>query len=150
MVIKPGLDPPWRTGHVQPDHSHYPHEQKSVWLGVRILASLSLFADIPGPPPPPPHHPNQRLPPPGMGAEHPPWGGGQHPDFAAPPPGFNGHSPHVRQRHHPVQEDPCLVPNVPYFDLPAGLMAPLVKVSPVMWFQSDPAVCCVSSVEMLI
>uniref|UniRef100_H2T131 Calcium homeostasis endoplasmic reticulum protein n=1 Tax=Takifugu rubripes TaxID=31033 RepID=H2T131_TAKRU len=69
------------------------------------------------------------LPPPGMGAEHPPWGGGQHSEFPAPPPpGFNGHSPHVRQRHHPVQEDPCLVPNVPYFDLPAGLMAPLVKL----------------------
>lgn len=70
-----------------------------------------------------------------MGAEHPPWGGGQHSDFAAPPPGFNGHSPHVRQRHHPVQEDPCLVPNVPYFDLPAGLMAPLVKVSPTVNFR---------------
>lgn len=26
-------------------------------------------------------------------------------------------------------DDPSLVPNVPYFDLPAGLMAPLVKVS---------------------
>lgn len=90
------------------------------------------LADIPGPPPPPPphHHANQRLPPPSMPAEHPPWGGGQHPEFAPPPHGFNGHSPHVRQRQHPpVQDDPSLVPNVPYFDLPAGLMAPLVKVS---------------------
>lgn len=87
--------------------------------------------DMPGPPPPPPHHhPNQRLPPPGMGADHPPWGGGsQHPDFGPPPHGFNGHSPHIRHRQHPVQDDPSLVPNVPYFDLPAGLMAPLVKVS---------------------
>lgn len=81
------------------------------------------------PGPPPHHHSNQRLPPPGMGAEHPPWGGGQHPDFGPPPHGFNGHSPHVRHRQHPVQDDPSLVPNVPYFDLPAGLMAPLVKVS---------------------
>lgn len=66
-----------------------------------------------------------------MGADHPPWGGGggQHPDFGPPPHGFNGHSPHVRHRQHPVQDDPSLVPNVPYFDLPAGLMAPLVKVS---------------------
>lgn len=83
--------------------------------------------DMPGPPPH--HHPNQRPPPPGMGAEHPPWGGGQHPDFGPPPHGFNGHSPHMRHRQHPVQDDPSLVPNVPYFDLPAGLMAPLVKVS---------------------
>lgn len=35
----------------------------------------------------------------------------------------------MRHRQHPVQDDPSLVPNVPYFDLPAGLMAPLVKVS---------------------
>lgn len=85
------------------------------------------LSDMPGPPPH--HHPNQRLPPPGMGADHPTWGGGQHPDFGPPPHGFNGHSPHMRHRQHPVQDDPSLVPNVPYFDLPAGLMAPLVKVS---------------------
>lgn len=35
----------------------------------------------------------------------------------------------MRHRQPPVQDDPSLVPNVPYFDLPAGLMAPLVKVS---------------------
>lgn len=29
---------------------------------------------------------------------------------------------------HINHDDPSLVPNVPYFDLPAGLMAPLVKV----------------------
>lgn len=29
---------------------------------------------------------------------------------------------------HVNHDDPSLVPNVPYFDLPAGLMAPLVKV----------------------
>lgn len=82
--------------------------------------------DIPGPPPH--HHPNQRLPPSGIGADRPPWSGGQHPDFGPSPHGFNGHSPHVRHRQHPVQDDPSLVPNVPYFDLPAGLMAPLVKL----------------------
>ena len=100
---------------------------------------FTCLPDIPGPPPPH-HHPNQRLPPPGMPAEHPPWGGGgggQHQDFGPPPHGFNGHSPHVRHRQTPVQDDPSLVPNVPYFDLPAGLMAPLVKVSHLllMWSQ---------------
>ncbi|XP_044216736.1 calcium homeostasis endoplasmic reticulum protein isoform X2 [Thunnus albacares] len=95
--------------------------------------------DMPGPPPPPPHHhPNQRLPPPGMGADHPPWGGSQHPDFGPPPHGFNGHSPHIRHRQHPVQDDPSLVPNVPYFDLPAGLMAPLVKLEDCDYKPLDP------------
>ncbi|CAJ1060157.1 calcium homeostasis endoplasmic reticulum protein isoform X2 [Xyrichtys novacula] len=92
--------------------------------------------DMPGPPPH--HHPNQRLPPPGMGAEHPPWGGGQHPEFGPPPHGFNGHSPHMRHRQHPVQDDPSLVPNVPYFDLPAGLMAPLVKLEDYDYKPLDP------------
>lgn len=79
---------------------------------------------------PPHHHPNQRIPPPGM-SEHPPWGSNQHPDFGPPPHGFNGQSHHMRRQNpsHVNQDDPSLVPNVPYFDLPAGLMAPLVKVS---------------------
>ncbi|XP_075997724.1 calcium homeostasis endoplasmic reticulum protein [Genypterus blacodes] len=88
--------------------------------------------------PPSHHHPNQRLPPPGMGAEHPPWGGAQHPDFGPPPHGFNGHSPHMRHRQHPVHDDPSLVPNVPYFDLPAGLMAPLVKLEDCDYKPLDP------------
>ncbi|CAN9500862.1 unnamed protein product [Ophioblennius macclurei] len=96
--------------------------------------------DLPGGPPPPPHHhhPNQRLPPPVMGGEHPPWGGGPPPPPPPPPHGFNGHSPHVRQRPPPVQEDPSLVPNVPYFDLPAGLMAPLVQLEDCDYKALDP------------
>uniref|UniRef100_A0A672FDX9 Calcium homeostasis endoplasmic reticulum protein n=1 Tax=Salarias fasciatus TaxID=181472 RepID=A0A672FDX9_SALFA len=96
--------------------------------------------DFPGGPPPPPHHhhPNQRLPPPGMGGDHPPWGGGPPPPPPPPPHGFNGHSPHVRQRPPPAQEDPSLVPNVPYFDLPAGLMAPLVQLEDSDYKALDP------------
>uniref|UniRef100_A0A3P9M8E0 Calcium homeostasis endoplasmic reticulum protein n=1 Tax=Oryzias latipes TaxID=8090 RepID=A0A3P9M8E0_ORYLA len=93
--------------------------------------------EMPGPPPPP-HHPSPRLPPPGMAAEHPPWAGGQHPEFGPTQHGFNGHSPHVRQRQPPVQDDPSLVPNVPYFDLPAGLMAPLVKLEDSDYKPLDP------------
>lgn len=79
---------------------------------------------------PPHHHPGHRLPHPGI-SEHPPWGGPQHPDFGPPPHGFNGQPPHMRRQGppHMNHDDPSLVPNVPYFDLPAGLMAPLVKVS---------------------
>uniref|UniRef100_A0A668AGX3 Calcium homeostasis endoplasmic reticulum protein n=1 Tax=Myripristis murdjan TaxID=586833 RepID=A0A668AGX3_9TELE len=88
--------------------------------------------------PPPHHHPNQRLPPPGMGADHPPWGAGQHPEFGPPPHGFNGQSPHMRHRQPPAHDDPSLVPNVPYFDLPAGLMAPLVKLEDHDYKPLDP------------
>lgn len=78
---------------------------------------------------PPHHHPGHRMPHPGIN-EHPPWGGPQHPDFGPPPHGFNGQPPHMRRQGPPHinHDDPSLVPNVPYFDLPAGLMAPLVKV----------------------
>lgn len=41
------------------------------------------------------------------------------PDFSKPPPGFV-------QKTEPLLED--LVPTQPYYDLPAGLMVPLVKV----------------------
>lgn len=80
---------------------------------------------------PPHHHPGHRMPHPGIN-EHPPWAGPQHPDFGPPPHGFNGQPPHMRRQGPPHinHDDPSLVPNVPYFDLPAGLMAPLVKVRP--------------------
>uniref|UniRef100_A0A8C2GXR8 Calcium homeostasis endoplasmic reticulum protein n=1 Tax=Cyprinus carpio TaxID=7962 RepID=A0A8C2GXR8_CYPCA len=89
--------------------------------------------------PPPHHHPNQRIPPPGI-ADPPPWGGNQHPDFGPPPHGFNGQAPHMRRQTpaHVSQDDPSLVPNVPYFDLPAGLMAPLVKLEDHDYKPLDP------------
>lgn len=43
------------------------------------------------------------------------------PDFSKPPPGFTPKQPEV------FMED--LMPTAPYYDLPAGLMVPLVKVS---------------------
>ena len=43
------------------------------------------------------------------------------PDFSRPPPGFPMMPP-------PVVNEADLMPSVPYFELPAGLMAPLVKV----------------------
>uniref|UniRef100_A0A8B9RMG6 Calcium homeostasis endoplasmic reticulum protein n=1 Tax=Astyanax mexicanus TaxID=7994 RepID=A0A8B9RMG6_ASTMX len=95
--------------------------------------------DFPGEMGPPHHHPNQRIPPPAM-SEHPPWGSNQHPDFGPPPHGFNGQSPHMRRQtpSHVNQDDPSLVPNVPYFDLPAGLMAPLVKLEDHDYKPLDP------------
>uniref|UniRef100_A0A7N6A499 Calcium homeostasis endoplasmic reticulum protein n=1 Tax=Anabas testudineus TaxID=64144 RepID=A0A7N6A499_ANATE len=112
------------------------HYDRPPYTPHRFDYAQGEYPDMPGPPPH--HHPNQRLPPPGMGADHPPWGGGQHPDFGPPPHGFNGHSPHMRHRQHPVQDDPSLVPNVPYFDLPAGLMAPLVKLEDYDYKPLDP------------
>ncbi|XP_041086582.1 calcium homeostasis endoplasmic reticulum protein-like isoform X1 [Polyodon spathula] len=96
--------------------------------------------DFPGELGPPHHHPGHRIPPPGIG-EHPPWGGPTHPDFGGPPPhGFNGQPPHMRRQGpaHVNHDDPSLVPNVPYFDLPAGLMAPLVKLEDHDYKSLDP------------
>uniref|UniRef100_A0A7N8XZV9 Calcium homeostasis endoplasmic reticulum protein n=1 Tax=Mastacembelus armatus TaxID=205130 RepID=A0A7N8XZV9_9TELE len=122
---------------MQDDFPHRHHYDRPPYTPHRFdYAQGEYPGDIPGPPPH--HHPNQRLPPPGIGADHPPWGGGQHPDFGPPPHGFNGHSPHMRHRQHPVQDDPSLVPNVPYFDLPAGLMAPLVKLEDCDYKPLDP------------
>ncbi|XP_034972880.2 calcium homeostasis endoplasmic reticulum protein [Zootoca vivipara] len=88
---------------------------------------------------PPHHHPGHRMPHPGI-SEHPPWGGPQHPDFGPPPHGFNGQPPHMRRQGppHVNHDDPSLVPNVPYFDLPAGLMAPLVKLEDHDYKPLDP------------
>lgn len=47
-------------------------------------------------------------------------GGFPMPDFSKPPPGFGPPPGHL--------QDFDLTPSVPYYELPAGLMAPLVKV----------------------
>ncbi|KAM4710088.1 calcium homeostasis endoplasmic reticulum protein isoform 2-T2 [Discoglossus pictus] len=87
----------------------------------------------------PPHHQGHRMPHPNM-SEHPPWGGPQHQEFGPPPHGFNGQPPHMRRQGppHVNHDDPSLVPNVPYFDLPAGLMAPLVKLEDHEYKPLDP------------
>lgn len=49
-------------------------------------------------------------------------------DFSKPPPGF------------PVEEQKeNLVPTVPYYELPAGLMAPLVKIEDHKYMPLDPS-----------
>lgn len=59
-----------------------------------------------------------------------PWGpppmpGMPLPDFSKPPPGF----PSPGGPHGPLP-DIDLTPAVPYYELPAGLIAPLIKVCP--------------------
>ncbi|XP_018095302.1 calcium homeostasis endoplasmic reticulum protein S homeolog isoform X1 [Xenopus laevis] len=95
--------------------------------------------DFPADMGPPHHHQGHRMPHSNM-SEHPPWGGPQHPDFVPPPHGFNGQPPHMRRQGPPHinHDDPSLVPNVPYFDLPAGLMAPLVKLEDHEYKHLDP------------
>lgn len=120
--------------------------------------SQSNNTSIPPPPNPPPLPQNQfstqppptaenfmppidpSVPPPNMAPQQPPPNGmdgipfnqpppgffptpGVFPDFSKPPPGFPP-PPAVPQ---PELED--LTPSVPYYDLPAGLMVPLIKVS---------------------
>lgn len=50
------------------------------------------------------------------------------PDFSRPPPGFPLPPPSIPQHQPPPEPVDDLVPSVPYFDLPAGLMVPLIKV----------------------
>ena len=60
----------------------------------------------------------------GQGA---PGGGGLPlPDFSKPPPGFP--PPGLAPRGGLPQGESELTPSVPYYDLPGGLIAPLVKV----------------------
>ncbi|KAG8454867.1 hypothetical protein GDO86_001187 [Hymenochirus boettgeri] len=95
--------------------------------------------DFPAEMGPPHHHQGHRMPHPNIN-EHPPWGGPQHQEFGPPPHGFNGQPPHMRRQGPPHinHDDPSLVPNVPYFDLPAGLMAPLVKLEDHEYKPLDP------------
>ncbi|XP_022087763.1 calcium homeostasis endoplasmic reticulum protein-like [Acanthaster planci] len=95
----------------------------------------------PGMPPPmpmlhPPNHPRGPIPP--------------MPDFSKPPPGFNefpqdfppDFNPNVLPPDMEIMpldpNDPSLMPEVPYFDLPAGLMAPLVKLEDTEYEPLDP------------
>ena len=83
---------------------------------------------------PQPSGPGVHLPP----TNHPPLGF-QFPDLSKPPPGFPppggpatprpapNSQPNVPPAAAPPPPEPAK-PTVPYYDLPAGLMAPLVKV----------------------
>lgn len=106
-----------------------------------------------GPPPhgggPPPHDLNFSQPPPGWngppntGPGGPP--GGEPfthlplPDFSRPPPGFG---PPPQQQPPPLMaQEICLedlMPSMPYFELPAGLMVPLIKLEDCEYKLLDP------------
>ncbi|XP_071799531.1 calcium homeostasis endoplasmic reticulum protein-like isoform X2 [Asterias amurensis] len=91
------------------------------------------------PPPQPGMPPLHMMPPPNAHGALPPM-----PDFSKPPPGFMDFPPDFN-RPPPDMEimpldpnDPSLMPMVPYFDLPAGLMAPLVKLEDTEYEPLDP------------
>ncbi|XP_064604501.1 calcium homeostasis endoplasmic reticulum protein-like [Liolophura sinensis] len=71
----------------------------------------------------PPHPPDFSTPPPGM----------QLPDLSKPPPGFPLATPRL-----PLPPEVDLTPSVPYYELPAGLMAPLVKLEDTEYRPLDP------------
>ncbi|XP_018394403.1 PREDICTED: calcium homeostasis endoplasmic reticulum protein [Cyphomyrmex costatus] len=78
---------------------------------------------------------NFSQPPPGWGVpanEPPPFSNVPLPDFSKPPPGF-GPTPVI---HEPSVED--LMPSMPYFELPAGLMVPLIKLEDGEYKPLDP------------
>ncbi|XP_043483734.1 calcium homeostasis endoplasmic reticulum protein [Leptopilina heterotoma] len=77
---------------------------------------------------------NFTQPPPGWGpnANPAPFSNVPLPDFSKPPPGF-GPPPLI---HEPSVED--LLPSMPYFELPAGLMVPLIKLEDGEYRPLDP------------
>ncbi|XP_031776986.1 calcium homeostasis endoplasmic reticulum protein isoform X2 [Nasonia vitripennis] len=100
---------------------------------------------------PPPHDVNFSQPPPGwngppgtgpggpLGAD--PFTHLPLPDFSRPPPGF-GPPPAPQQQPPPLMsQEICLedlMPSMPYFELPAGLMVPLIKLEDCEYKPLDP------------
>ncbi|XP_072760950.1 calcium homeostasis endoplasmic reticulum protein isoform X1 [Anoplolepis gracilipes] len=119
---------------------------------------MAIDQQLKAPPPPPPSQMNQQnisippshsgppgtmgtdvnfsQPPPGWGvppsSEPPPFSNVPLPDFSKPPPGF-GPPPVI---HEPSVED--LMPSMPYYELPAGLMVPLIKLEDGEYKPLDP------------
>ena len=99
-----------------------------------------VVPSIGGPPPfihAPGGFPDLSRPPPGfsLGGPMPPGGGpppigvppGAPPNQWGPPP-QTGQTPINQQQPPPVFDEKSLIPSLPYYDLPAGLMIPLVKM----------------------
>ncbi|XP_076289967.1 SR-related CTD associated factor 6 isoform X2 [Lasioglossum baleicum] len=120
---------------------------------------IAIDQQLKAPPPPPPPQLNQQnmpmppshsaptapigtdvnfsQPPPGWGGvppgtDPPPFTNVPLPDFSKPPPGF-GPPPVI---HEPSVED--LMPSMPYYELPAGLMVPLIKLEDAEYKPLDP------------
>ncbi|XP_021925651.1 calcium homeostasis endoplasmic reticulum protein isoform X2 [Zootermopsis nevadensis] len=90
-----------------------------------------------GPPIPPSHGPpeiNFSQPPPGYLPAFPP--GLELPDLSKPPPGFP--LPPLNNQVPPEVALDELMPSVPYFELPAGLMVPLIKLEDGEYKPLDP------------
>lgn len=98
--------------------------------------SISIPPSHSGPPSTMTTDVNFSQPPPGWGVppsnEPPPFSNVPLPDFSKPPPGF-GPPPVI---HEPSVED--LMPSMPYFELPAGLMVPLIKLEDGEYKPLDP------------
>ncbi|XP_064626296.1 calcium homeostasis endoplasmic reticulum protein-like isoform X2 [Lineus longissimus] len=60
------------------------------------------------------------------------------PDLSKPPPGFIPRLQAAPPPSFPPPQESDLTPNVPYFELPAGLMAPLVKLEEAEYRPLDP------------
>ena len=58
------------------------------------------------------------------------------PDLSRPPPGFSGPPPMLMAPI--VYDEKQLIPTLPYFDLPAGLMVPLIPLEEVGYKPIDP------------
>lgn len=113
------------------------------------LLNNSEYSNPQAPPPPlnqiPPSHPPPSGPPPSNFSQPPPGffpgnfpPGVELPDFSRPPPGFPLPPPTMAAHPPPPEPVDDLVPSVPYFDLPAGLMVPLIKLDDYEYKPLDP------------
>ena len=110
-----------------------------ILIEIHILQNqqnMSIPPSHSGPPAPISTDVNFSQPPPGWGVppgnEPPPFSNVPLPDFSKPPPGF-GPPPVI---HEPSVED--LMPSMPYYELPAGLMVPLIKLEDAEYKPLDP------------
>lgn len=110
-----------------------------ILIKIHILQNqqnMSMPPSHSGPPAPISTDVNFSQPPPGWGVppgnEPPPFSNVPLPDFSKPPPGF-GPPPVI---HEPSVED--LMPSMPYYELPAGLMVPLIKLEDAEYKPLDP------------
>ncbi|CAG9803969.1 unnamed protein product [Chironomus riparius] len=62
------------------------------------------------------------------------------PDFSRPPPGFNNDSntPNSFPNSETTNEEVNLTPTMPYFDLPSGLIVPLIRLEDFSYHSIDP------------
>uniref|UniRef100_A0A1B6G4R8 Calcium homeostasis endoplasmic reticulum protein n=1 Tax=Cuerna arida TaxID=1464854 RepID=A0A1B6G4R8_9HEMI len=121
------------SNHIQaPDHGMPPGYSAGDTQSGMTQDGMQTF-----PPPPPDMGVQFTQPPPGFLPSFPPPATGiELPDLSRPPPGFHLPPPPPLMQPEVMPDD--LLPSLPYYDLPAGLMVPLIKLEDCNYKALDP------------